>query len=67
MTWDTLTDAQQRLLESQPFWSTRRPVGIRKGVKRARSGTPVAASSSTGGGVPRLTRSYSLENSDDED
>ena len=65
--WDTLTDAQKHLLESQPFWKTRRPWGVNKGTKRARSGTPVAASSSTGGGVPKRARSYSLENSDDED
>jgi len=67
-TWRLLTDAQKRLLESQPFWSTRRPKGRQpKGTKRARSGTPVAASSSTDGGVPKRARSYSLENSDDED
>jgi hypothetical protein len=67
--WDALTDAQKHLLESQPFWSTRRPRGgtSYKGTKRARSGTPVAASSSTGGGVPKRARSYSLENSDCED
>ena len=53
--WDTLTDAQQRLLESQPFWSTRRPPGKPKGTKRALSG------------VPKRTRTYSLENSDDDE
>jgi hypothetical protein len=67
--WDTLTDAQQRLLESQPFWSKRRPPGGtgRKGVKRARSGAPVAAASSTSGGAPTRPPSCGIDNSDCED